>query len=219
MRLRNRLCLALACCALFALGCSHEKDPTAGTVPTPEKVSAKDLAEANKPHKDFLSNEIPPNALDKVMEAHFEGLGLMEQYEYGKAIARFKEIHELAPGWIPGSINLAIGLLNQGGNQAEAEKKQGKLPSAGTSTSVSPTAIKMGAVIDETISAVMGARDERMQAASALRSLFVCSANARNVRAAGLVTSSMLCASSARAIGPVPAMPRTMLIPRPPKTR
>ena len=42
------------------------------------------------------------------------------------------------------------------------------------------------------ISAEIGARDDRMQAASALRSLFVCSANARNVRAAGFVTSSML---------------------------
>ena len=51
-----------------------------------------------------------------------------------------------------------------------------------------------------------------MHAASALRSLRVCSANARNVRAVGLVTWSMLSASSARATGPVPATPRTMLI-------
>ena len=51
-------------------------------------------------------------------------------------------------------------------------------------------------------SAVIGARAERMQAASALRSLLVCSAKARKVRAVGLVTSSMLSASSACAIGP-----------------
>ena len=51
-----------------------------------------------------------------------------------------------------------------------------------------------------------------MQAASALRSLFVCSAKARNVRAVGLVTSSMLAASSARATGPVPATPRADLV-------
>lgn len=140
MRPRIRQGLALACCALFTIGCSGEKEPATGAIPTPGKVSAKDLAETNKPRKDFHPNEIPPNALDKVMEAHFEGLGLMEQYEYGKAIARFKEVHELAPGWIPGSINLAIGLLNQGGNQAEAEKKRGKSAAAGADASISPTA-------------------------------------------------------------------------------
>ena len=86
-------------------------------------------------------------------------------------------------------------------------------------TSFSPTATKTGGWIVATISAVIGARDERMHAARAFRSLFVCSAKARNVRAVGLVTSSMLSASRDRAIGPVPAMPRTMLKPRPPKTR
>ncbi len=59
-------------------------------------------------------------------------------------------------------------------------------------TSVSPTATRTGGAIVATISAVIGARDERMHAASALRSLFVRSAKARNVRAVGLVTSSML---------------------------
>ena len=54
-----------------------------------------------------------------------------------------------------------------------------------------------------------------MQAASALRSLPVCSAKARKLRAVSLVTSSMRGASSARAIGPVPTMPRTRLMPAP----
>ena len=63
-------------------------------------------------------------------------------------------------------------------------------------TSFSPTATKTGGWIVATISAVIGARDERMHAARAFRSLFVCSAKARNVRAAGFVTSSMLSASS-----------------------
>ena len=59
------------------------------------------------------------------MAAHFKGLGLMEQYEYRKAAEAFREIHTRAPGWIPGSINLAIALLNDSGVQAEAAKKAG----------------------------------------------------------------------------------------------
>jgi hypothetical protein len=49
----------------------------------------------------------------------------MEQYDYGKAVAAFREVHERAPGWIPGSINLAIALLNDTGTQNEAAKKGG----------------------------------------------------------------------------------------------
>ncbi len=59
------------------------------------------------------------------MAAHFKGLGLMEQYEYRKAAEAFREVHTRAPGWIPGSINLAIALLNDSGVQAEAAKKAG----------------------------------------------------------------------------------------------
>ena len=73
-----------------------------------------------------LKNEIPPDELDAVMAAHFKGLGLMEQYEYRKAAEAFREVHERAPGWIPGSINLAIALLNDSGVQAEAAKKAGR---------------------------------------------------------------------------------------------
>ena len=56
-----------------------------------------------------------------------------------------------------------------------------------------------------------------MHAASALRSPPVFSAKARKVRAVGFFTSSMLAASSAWAMGPVPAIGRTMLPPSPPK--
>lgn len=140
MRPRNRHALAMACCALFIAGCSGEQEPAAGTLPTPTKFSAKDVAEEKKPHKPFLDNEIPPEQLDKVMEAHFEGLGLMEQYEYGKAVNRFKDVHERAPGWIPGSINLAIALLNLGGKQAEETKHAGGRDSTPPTDSVSPTA-------------------------------------------------------------------------------
>ena len=72
-----------------------------------------------------LKDEIPPSELTAVMTAHFKGLGLMEQYEYRKAAEAFREIRTRAPGWIPGSINLAIALLNDSGVQAEAAKKAG----------------------------------------------------------------------------------------------
>ena len=49
----------------------------------------------------------------------------MERYEYDKAANAFREVHERAPGWIAGSINLAIALLNQGGASAEQAKRGG----------------------------------------------------------------------------------------------
>ncbi len=39
----------------------------------------------------------------------------MERYEYGQAVESFQEVHERAPGWIAGSINLALALLNDVG--------------------------------------------------------------------------------------------------------
>jgi hypothetical protein len=49
----------------------------------------------------------------------------MEQYEYASAVQAFREAHDLAPGWIPGSINLAIALLNDSGVKLEEAKKSG----------------------------------------------------------------------------------------------
>jgi tetratricopeptide (TPR) repeat protein len=59
------------------------------------------------------------------MNGHFEGLGYMEQYKYAEAADRFRAVHRLAPGWIPGSVNLAIALLNFVGVKVEAAKKAG----------------------------------------------------------------------------------------------
>jgi len=89
------------------------------------KTSAKtrDSTEKDKPLVGLPRNEIPPDQLDAVVRAHFQGLGFMERYEYRKAANAFREVHERAPGWIPGSINLAISLLNDTGTQAEATKK------------------------------------------------------------------------------------------------
>jgi tetratricopeptide (TPR) repeat protein len=75
-----------------------------------------------------LKNEIPSDELEKVMAAHYRGLGHMEQYEYKVAVESFREAKKRAPGWIPGWINLAIALLNDSGVQAEAAKKAGGEP-------------------------------------------------------------------------------------------
>ena len=73
-------------------------------------------------------DEIPPSELSSVMDAHYRGLGAMERYEYALASQAFGEVHRRAPGWVVGSINLAIALLNQGGeaeNKAKAQNGQG----------------------------------------------------------------------------------------------
>ncbi len=58
-----------------------------------------------------------------MMAAHFEGLGYMEQYEYAEAVEAFREVHRRAPGWIPGSINLAIALLNDSGREGRGSQE------------------------------------------------------------------------------------------------
>ena len=60
-----------------------------------------------------------------MLAAHYEGLGHMERYEYPEAVVAFRDVRKGAPGWIPGSINLAIALLNDSGVKAEAAKKAG----------------------------------------------------------------------------------------------
>ena len=71
-------------------------------------------------------DEVPPDQLSAVMAAHYRGLGAMERYEYTEAASAFREAHEKAPDWIPASINLAIALLNQGGEAADKAKAQGQ---------------------------------------------------------------------------------------------
>jgi tetratricopeptide (TPR) repeat protein len=78
---------------------------------------------AVRPRIDWSTlDEIPPDQLSSVMGAHYRGLGAMERYEYGNAARAFGEVHDKAPGWSIGSINLAIALLNLGG-EAEAKAK------------------------------------------------------------------------------------------------
>src|SRR4051812_14728813 len=46
------------------------------------------------------------------LEANNRGIGLMEQFRYAEAVPAFEEVVRLAPGWLPGKINLGIALLN-----------------------------------------------------------------------------------------------------------
>jgi tetratricopeptide (TPR) repeat protein len=115
-RIRRRSVVALVACALTLLasacGGRGKDDPTAPATA------------GEKPEPAALRDEIPPDRMEAVLAAHYRGLGLMEQYKYGEAAEEFRKVHELAPGWIAGSINLAIALLNRTGEYAEASKKK-----------------------------------------------------------------------------------------------
>ena len=113
--MRPRFDLRFIAIAFLALTFSSCGQPSGTT------DSAK--PETTKPADAPLKNEIPTALLDSVLKAHYQGLGHMERYEYHEASAEFRRVRELAPGWIPGSINLAIALLNDTGNQAEQAKK------------------------------------------------------------------------------------------------
>lgn len=93
-RRRERCFLALLAglMSLAATAC-HKHDETAAAPKT-----AGPAAEAPK-------NEIPAAELSAVLEAHFQGAGFMEQYEYGKAAKAFREVRRRAPGWVPGAIS------------------------------------------------------------------------------------------------------------------
>ncbi len=88
-----------------------------------------------RPKVDWATvDEVPPAELSAVMDAHYRGLGAMERYEYADAASAFGEVHRRAPGWVAGSINLAIALLNQGG-EAENKAKQSGQEATGESLS------------------------------------------------------------------------------------
>jgi tetratricopeptide (TPR) repeat protein len=97
--------------------------PACATNPQPEVSSP--TPKPDKPRLLSQKNEIPADKLDAVIQAHLQGLGYMERYEYQPATTAFRKVHELAPGWIPGSINLANALLSVSGNAAEEAKKAG----------------------------------------------------------------------------------------------
>ena len=88
-------------------------------------------------------DEIPPDQLSAVMDAHYQGLGAMERYEYTEAARAFGEVHRLAPGWTPGFINLAIARLNQGGEAKEKRKAGGPVDSTAEPESNIDEAIRL----------------------------------------------------------------------------
>ncbi len=111
LRIHWRTALAVAACLALA-GCGKGTE----TGPGPTRSSTD--------QKTPLKNEIPADRLAEVLKAHQEGVGHMERFtEYPQAVEAFRKVHELAPGWIPGSINLAIALLNDSGSKAEAAKE------------------------------------------------------------------------------------------------
>ncbi|WZO99128.1 FG-GAP-like repeat-containing protein [Isosphaeraceae bacterium EP7] len=82
--------------------------------------TAKEAAPPKPEVSSERPGEIPAARLGEVMKAHLAGVGHMERYEYEDATAAFRKVHELAPGWLPGSVNLSIALLNTSGTIAEA---------------------------------------------------------------------------------------------------
>jgi tetratricopeptide (TPR) repeat protein len=100
----------LACLLACASGCG-------GTKPADPPSTSTSASSASS------ADTIPPEHLEAVLAAHRKGIGHMERYvEYPDAVKEFRKVHELAPGWAPGSINLAIALLNTSGEAAEKEK-------------------------------------------------------------------------------------------------
>ncbi len=108
--------------AVLAVSACQSREPEPASSPVTSVETRPAVSESIPPP---LKNEIPPSELQAVMAAHFEGLGNMEQYEYPRAVAAFRNIHRRAPGWIPGATNLAIALLNDSGVKAEQAKKAG----------------------------------------------------------------------------------------------
>ncbi len=116
----RRLRAGLAAAVVGALaGCLG----TEQTVPIPSAGTGGAPAPSKAPT--VLKDEIPPQKLQDVVAATLRGLGHMERYEYQEAAEAFRQVVSDAPGWVPGSINLSIALLNQTGVVAEASKKAG----------------------------------------------------------------------------------------------
>jgi len=55
--------------------------------------------------------------LAAAQRANNRGIGHMEQFDYGAAVPAFQEAVRLAPGWLPGRINLGIALMNRHGSE------------------------------------------------------------------------------------------------------
>ncbi len=108
MRTRRRAVLASLIATVGFAACNR------GTPPPPAVTKT---AVAKSSDQSFQEH------LPEIMAAHLAGLGLMERFEYAQAADEFRKVHELAPDWIPGSINYVIALLNDTGLKEEQKKK------------------------------------------------------------------------------------------------
>src|SRR5689334_18071923 len=104
---RGRLALALVVSCFATAGCGP---PEASSAPTPA---------APLPAQSVAPRAVNMDAMGDFLRHHLRGLAYMEQFEYGKAAAEFRSVHQLSPDWVPGTINLAIALLNQTGEEVE----------------------------------------------------------------------------------------------------
>ncbi len=114
----------LTACGLVSVSACQWGDSPQPAPPNGQQASSAALP-GPKAKLEELKDEIPAAELAAVMSAHFAGVGAMEQYEYARAVAAFRDVQRRAPGWIPGAINLAIALLNDSGDKAEEAKKKG----------------------------------------------------------------------------------------------
>ena len=110
----GRIALTLGSCLLILPACGG-REPA-------DPIEAGQGPPAGPPR-----DEIPPGQLPAVIEAHYRGLGEMERYEYDRAADAFRDAHARAPGWIAGSINLGLALLNKGGVEKEKAKSAGQI--------------------------------------------------------------------------------------------
>jgi hypothetical protein len=117
----RRLAYLLAALAMLATTACEQKPASITEKPIVPKATGKPTVTESAPLKD----EIPTEVLSQVIGANRQGIGYLEQFEYAKATEQFRTVRKLAPGWIAGSINLSIALLNDSGTKAEDQKKQG----------------------------------------------------------------------------------------------
>lgn len=112
----------VVCALAMTLACSSESDTAkrAKEAASQSNDSSRSSPPAVVPPRD----EIPAAQFEAVLRAHLKGLGAMERYEYDDAVAAFREVQKRAPGWISGSINLAIALLNQTGSAVTVQTDQ-----------------------------------------------------------------------------------------------
>ena len=99
--------LWIALIASLGSGGCHDSKPDAAGSPAGNAQQVEAKAEPD--------GGIPPDRLDAILREHYRGVEFIERYDYEHAAEAFPKVHELAPQWIPGSINLAIALMHQSG--------------------------------------------------------------------------------------------------------